>query len=56
MKKSIIIALIFAVICASFASADAYKDVNGLISRGLTEQNIQMIKACAAFHPYGVTW
>ena len=44
MKKRIIIALIFAVICASFASADAYKDVNGLISRGLTEQNIQMIK------------
>ena len=37
-------ALIFAVICASFASADAYKDVNGLISRGLSEQNIQMIK------------
>lgn len=44
MKKRIIIALAILVICASFASADAYKDVNGLIARGLTEQNIQKIK------------
>ena len=47
MKKKLLIISIFVIICATFAFADAYKDVNKYITQGLSDQNVIKIKELA---------
>jgi hypothetical protein len=47
MKKKLLIISLFVIICAAFAFADAYKDVNNYINQGLSDQNVIKIKELA---------
>ena len=47
MKKRLVIISLLILVCAAVVFADAYKDVNNYISRGLSAENIAKIKELA---------
>ena len=47
MKKKLLVISLFVIICAAFAFADAYKDVNRYLNQGLSDQNVIKIKELA---------
>lgn len=44
MKKKLLIISLILLVCAAFAFADAYKDVNKYINQGLSDANVAKIK------------